>query len=137
VAVGIVVLVPHDDHDVSASDRGSLSSEQYLAAASIARTAIAKQHATVSTAVATVVQGKVSRPNLPAACTSGELLVIHLVGEFPEVDVGGFVGGRVSSGPDTWLTLKADATTGEACLEGVRLGRFTRPAGAADLAPAL
>jgi hypothetical protein len=136
VAAGAVLLIQHrHDDDVIASDRGALSSDQYDTAIRLARSEIAKDHAMVSMAVAYVVAGKIRTPNLSTGCTSGRLLVLSLVGEFPNINVSPAPG--APTGPDMWVTVKADPTSGEACLAGVSLGRFTAPAGSADLTPAL
>jgi hypothetical protein len=114
-----------------------LTGAQYDRAVAIANSVIAKDPATVSRAVAYVVAGRVHDPNLSNSCTSGHLLVVSLVGDFPTVAVGGFAGPGAPSGPDKWVTVKADPTSGEECLIGVSFGRFKAAAGAANLTPAL
>jgi hypothetical protein len=136
VAVGVVVLLDRDVHQVSAADRGSLTPEQYVTAVHVARTEIAQQHVDVSRAVATLARRTPNTPTVSPGCTSDTLLVVHLVADFPDIRVGGQQEGA-PSGPDMWVTVKADATTGQECLAGVSAGRFTAPTGSADLAPAL
>jgi hypothetical protein len=66
------------------------------------------------------------------------LLVVTLVGNFPGLNVSmpqDTPG--APAGPDTWVTVKADPTTGEACLSGVSLGHFKARAGLTNLMPAL
>jgi hypothetical protein len=60
VAAGAVLLIQdrHED-DVTASERGSLTSDQYDTAVRLARSEIAKDHANMSIAVATVVAGRI------------------------------------------------------------------------------
>jgi hypothetical protein len=88
----------------------------------------------VTAAAAHVVAGRIQTPNLSTGCTSGHLLVVDLVGDFPNIAIGAR---EEPTGPDMWVTVKADPTTGEACLVGVSQGNFQAPAGSADLMPAL
>jgi hypothetical protein len=137
-STGAVVLIHHQrDRAREAADRGTLTSAQYDRAVAIAHSVIAKDPATVSRAVAYVVAGRVQDPNLSNSCTSGHLLIVSLVGDFPTVAVGGFAGPGAPSGPDKWVTVKADPTSGKECLIGVSLGQFKAAAGAANLTPAL
>lgn len=134
--VAIVIRLSHRHGDeATATDRGLLTSQEYATAVRLARSEIAKDHATVSSAVATLVSGRVRQPNLATGCTSGRLLVVTLVGDFPEITVSPAPGSP--TGPDMWVTLKADPATGVACLEGVGVGQFKTPAGSANLSPAL
>jgi hypothetical protein len=133
-AVALVVLVDRDVHEVSGSDRGSLTPEQYVTAVGIARKEIAQGDATVTAAVATVVR-RSRRLSTSDTCGSGPQIVVDLVGTFPDVAVSTMPG--TPTGPDTWLTVRADVTTGDQCLTGISLGRFSAPAGAANLLPAL
>jgi hypothetical protein len=136
VVAGAVLVIQHrQDHGGPTSDRGSLTSDQYDTAVRLARSEIEQNHATVTVAVADVVQGRIRTPNLSTACTSGHLLVLHLVGEFPKIVVSPAPG--APTGPEEWVTVKADPTTGEACLIGVSFGRFKASTGSADLTPAL
>jgi len=134
-----VVLIHHQHERArEAADRGTLTSSEYDRAVAIARSVLAKSPATVSRAVAYVVAGRVQEPNLLNSCTSGHLLVVSLVGDFPTVVTGGLAGhAGASPGPDKWVTVKADPATGKQCLIGVTFGRFRATAGAANLAPAL
>jgi hypothetical protein len=152
LAVGLIAaaaLITHHQHThrVSASDRGSLTPAQYRTALTVARHEIAREtenaggnKPAVTQAVATVVPGNVKQTNLAGTCTSGQLVVVDLVGQFPGIAVGG---GPTSgpeaapTGPDEWVVVKADEHSGDACLMGVSLGRFSVPSGAADLTPAL
>jgi hypothetical protein len=138
---GVVAAIrSHHGRDLTASDWGSLTPAQYAAAVRIARAEIAKDHAKVSRAVAVVAGGSVRTTNLPGSCESGRLLIVHLVGDFPTIQVSGFVspdGSSAPTGPDEWVTVKADATTHQPCLSGVSFGHFEAPPGSADLMPAL
>ena len=147
VVLGLVVLtftggvvLTHHQHERAraAADRGTLTSSEYDRAVAIARSVLAKSPATLTRAVAYVVVGRVQEPNLSDSCTSGHLLVVSLVGDFPTVASTGFAGhAGASPGPDRWVTVKADPETGTQCLIGVSRGRFRAAAGAANLAPAL
>jgi hypothetical protein len=112
-----------------------LTTSEYDRAVAIARSTKAEDYATVTAAVAYVVAGRVRTPNLQGQCNSGHVLVVLLVGDFPRINVSPAPG--APSGPDMWVTVKADPTTGEMCLEGVSLGRFEAAAGSANLLPAL
>ncbi len=136
-AVAVVVLVDRDVHEVSASDRGSLTPEQYVAAVGIARKEMAQEDATVTAAVAEVVGGRDQTSVTTYGCGPGDRqLVVELVGDFPHIANGGLPEGSVT-GPDNWVTIRTDATTGEVCRSGVSLGHFSAPPGSADLMPAL
>jgi len=144
LAVAGTALTVHRQHEKSheksgeAVDRGSLTSSEYHRAVAIARSEIARDHATVSTAVAYLVAGSVQDPNLRDDCRSGHLLVVTLVGDFPDIVFGtGFAGEGAPQGPDHWVTIKSDPATGEECSVGVSVGRFTASSGDADLSPAL
>lgn len=125
----------HEHHQSHAADRGMLTASEYDRAVAIARSTKAEDHATVTAAVAYVVAGRVRTPNLQGQCNSGHVLVVSLVGDFPGINVSPAPG--APSGPDMWVTVKADPTTGETCLEGVSLGRFEAVAGSANLLPTL
>lgn len=139
VAVGAALLVHSRSGDgVPAAERGPLTAAQYDTALRLARSELAKDHATVSRAVATIVAGTVDQPNLAKGCTSGHLLVVTLVGapaDFPNTDLGGPE--DAPKGPDMWISLQADPDTGVACLLGVGVGHFKAPVPAADLSPSL
>ena len=138
-STAVPVLVHHQRASAQdAADRGPLTRAEYAHAVAIARAEVAKEDAKVSRAVAYLVDGRVQSPNLAGRCTSGHLLVVSLVGKFPRIAVGGFAGpGSPSTGPDEWVTLKADPASEEPCLGGVSLGRFAPPVDYADLGPAL
>lgn len=125
----------HHQSGRGAADRGMLTASEYDRAVAIARSTKAQEHATVTAAVAYVVAGQVRNPNLSGRCNSGRVLVVSLVGDFPGINVSPAPGAR--SGPDMWVTVKADPTTGDACLEGVSLGRFQTPSGSSNLLPAM
>lgn len=136
--VGTVSLIQRRHEEArEASDRGTLTTSEYVRAVAIARAEIAKERSAVSDAVAYVVEGRVlaETQNLPGTCTSGRLLVVSIVGDFPTIGVSGPPG--APSGPDMWVTVKADPATGEECLTDVGLGRFKATAGSANLVPAL
>ena len=139
IAAGGVLLIQHQHDDVTDSDRGSLTSGQYDTAVRLARSEIAKDQAEVTQAVAYVVPGKVKQPNLGGECTSGQVLVVSLVGHFPHIIFGSGLASplREPRGTDRSVTMKADPTTGQECLTGVSRGRFKAVARAANLLPAL
>jgi hypothetical protein len=131
-----VVLIHHQrEQDREATNRGALTTAEYARAVEIAQSEIKKDHATVSQAVAYVVEGRLQSQNLPGTCTSGRLLVVSLVGDFPTIGVS--PDPDAPSGPDMWVTVKADPATGDECLAGVSLGRFKATAGSVNLSPAL
>jgi hypothetical protein len=142
LALGLLVvasiggaLALHHQKAREAADRGMLTPSEYDKAVVIARSTKAAEHGTVIAAVAYVIAGKVRNPNIPGECSSGHVLVVSLVGDFPGVNVSPPPG--APTGPDMWVSVKADPATGETCLEGVSLGRFKAVAGAANLLPAL
>jgi hypothetical protein len=140
VMASIAAAVLSQDHanPPSAADRGMLTSDEYAKAVAIARSELANQHATLIRAVAYVVPGDVKDPNLAGQCRSGHLLVVSLVGQFPHIMFGtGLAGRHARQGPDHWVTVKADATTGDECLVGVSVGHFRAVPDSADLRPAL
>jgi hypothetical protein len=69
LVAAVIALVIHHQSNANALDRGSLTSDQYATAVDVARAEIAKDHATVSQAVATVVPGTIRTPNLSDGCT--------------------------------------------------------------------
>jgi hypothetical protein len=131
--LGAAVALHH--HQSPAADRGMLTASEYDKAVAIARSTKAEDHAKVTAAVAYVVAGRVGTLNLQGQCNSGHVLVVSLIGDFPGINVSPAPG--APSGPDMWVTVKADPTTGETCLEGVSLGRFKAAAGSANLLPAM
>jgi hypothetical protein len=137
---GVTVGLRHEQHvrAQESANRGTLTSSEYDRAVAIARSEIEKDDASVSAAVAYVVPGRVQAPNLKGECRSGHVLVVSLVGTFPHIIFGtGVAGGSEPEGPDHWVTVKADAVTGDECLTGVSIGRFKAAPGAANLVPAL
>jgi hypothetical protein len=138
-STAVTVLVHHQRAGAQdAVNRGPLTTVEYAHAAAIARAEVAKEDAKASRAVAYLVDGKVQVPNLAGRCTSGHLLVVSLVGTFPHIAVGGFAGpGSPPTGPDEWVTMKADPASDEPCLVGISFGRFAPPVDYADLGPAL
>jgi hypothetical protein len=134
-SIGAALALHHHQRAREAGDRGMLTASEYDRAVAIARSTKAEDRATVTAAVAYVVAGNVRAPNLRGQCHSGRVLVVSLVGDFPGINVSPAPG--APSGPDMWVTVKADPTTGEACLEGVSLGRFKAATGSANLLPAI
>jgi hypothetical protein len=134
-SIGAALAFDHHRSAREAADRGTLTAAEYDRAVAIARSTKVEDHATVTAAVAYVVAGTVQTPNLQGKCDSGHVLVVSLVGDFPGINV--LPGPGAPSGPDMWVTVKADPSTGPACLEGVSLGRFEAAAGSANLLPAI
>jgi hypothetical protein len=134
-----VVVMHQRQTGPNPADQGMLTHSEYARAVAIAQAEITKDQAEVTQAVAYVVSGTVKQPNLAGECTSGHVLVVSLVGHFPHIIFGSGLAGplRQPQGPDRWVTVKADPITGQECLTGVSLGRFTAVAGAANLLPAL
>ena len=141
LVIGAVTLLSGHEQQVRAQesrDSGTLTRSEFDRAVAIARSEIAKDDATVSAAVAYVVPGRVQAPNLQGECRSGHVLVVSLLGTFPHIIFGsGLAGGSEPEGPGQWVTVKADAVTGDECLTGVSIGHFTAAPGAANLVPDL
>jgi len=125
-SAGLLWIDHHNDGNVSPSD-GRLTPGQYAAAVNVARTEIAQTHGKVSAAVATMVKAR------PTDCNAEGMLVVQLVRDL------NFNAGAPEppTGPDQWVTIRANPADGQACSSGVGLGRFKAPAGAANLLPAL
>jgi hypothetical protein len=138
-SIAAVVIHNHHQRGPDVADQGTLSRSEYARAVAIAQSEIAKDQAEVTQAVAYVVAGKVQQPNLEGECDSGHVLVVSLVGRFPHIIFGSGLASPLQQpqGPERWVTVKADPTTGQECLTGVSRGRFKAVAGAANLLPAL
>lgn len=112
------------------ADYGPLTGTQYAASARAAQTEVVRSRARLTSATAIVRRGHVKAPNLSAACTSGHVIRILLVGRFPRLDVHG---PRTAHG----VLVTADARSGEACDRAVMTGHVKRYRHGADLLPVL
>jgi hypothetical protein len=137
VASAGVAVVSHHRHERAreADDRGRLTTSEYTQAVAIAKMEIAQDHATLSRAVAYLTGGKSQDSDASTPCASNYYLVVSLVGDFPTIRVSPAPG--APSGPDMWVTVKADPISGQVCLAGVSTGHFETRAGSANLSPAL
>ena len=99
-------------------------------ARSIARQAEADQVDARITSVSVLVHpGRVARSesNVGRACSSGRLVDVKLIGDFPHIDTTGY---PVKPGQHPDFTvhaviITADARTGKVCLRGVQTGTIT------------
>ncbi len=113
----------------------TLTSQEYAFARTLARSKIRSEGATVTSATVTVSAGKVIDSNVGEPCTSGRLLNIKLIGNFPHIVISPAVSPGTSP-RDTTITallLTADAKTGRPCLVGVHIGKTAPEPGAVIL----
>ncbi|WP_248581251.1 hypothetical protein [Nocardioides sp. InS609-2] len=91
----------------------------------VAGQVIADQGASVSNASAIAQSGKVADSNTGQPCTSGRVLQIKLIGNFPHTVTTGHPVPPGSPAPDSTvraMIITADAKSGRACLIGVQTG---------------
>jgi hypothetical protein len=117
------------------ASRGPLTAEQYAAAVRIVQREVKRQKASLTSATAILVRGKVRDATVGPACTSGHLIRIRLLGRFPHITVSPPPG--APGGPVRLVGITVDAATGRACLLGVGTGTGHPYGNAADLMPAL
>jgi len=114
----------------STSGHGSLTDREFAVAVAIARAAVAKYAATITSATATVGKGIETQTNVGPACTSGTLLYIKLIGTFPTIVAGPVptagASGTSNDNSVSAILITADPASGKACLLGVRTGA-TKP----------
>lgn len=116
--------------------KSALTEKEYAFARELVRSEVRKEGAVLTSATVTVGYGKVFDSNIGYPCTSGRLLHIKLIGDFPHIVVG-----RHPKQPgETTLdlivravNLTADAETGRACLLGVQTGKVAPASGAESL----
>jgi hypothetical protein len=94
----------------------------------------ADESSAVSNASVTLTAGVVTDPNLAHACTSGHLLNIKLIGDFPHIVTD--PPPNAASPQDATVhavLLTAEATTGRACLKSVQTGDVSPDPGSVAL----
>lgn len=114
----------------------SLTHREYGLARDLVRQEIRKENAVLTSATVTVGKGKVMDSNLGYSCTSGRLLHIKLIGNFPHITTTGHPVQPGTTLPDFTvhaIVLTADAKTGRACLMGVQTGDVAPVPGAVSL----
>src|SRR5258708_13213931 len=107
----------------------SLSPDEVTKAETIARSVIADQGASVSSASVLARSGRVKDSNTGHPCTSGRELQIKLIGKFPHTVTTGHAVPPASPTPPFPLRamiITADAAPGRACLIGVQTGETAR-----------
>jgi len=119
---------PHTTPEAHATPKArgtSLSPDEVTKAETIARSVIADQGASVSSASVLARSGKVKDSNTGHPCTSGRELQIKLIGKFPHTKTTGHPVLPGSPTPDfrvRAVIITADAESGRACLIGVQTG---------------
>lgn len=114
----------------------ALTDQEYAFARDLARSEIRREDAVLTSATVTVGYGKVIDSNFGYPCTSGRLLQIKLIGDFPHIATGGRAVQPGASFPDMTVNavnLTADAKTGRPCLIGVQIGKVAPAPGAVSL----
>lgn len=105
--------------------KGVLADKEYAFARELVRSEIRQESAVLTSATVTVGYGTVFDSNVGYPCTSGRLLHIKLIGEFPHITTGGLAVQPGTQPPDLTVravNLTADAKTGRLCLIGVQTG---------------
>ena len=95
-----------------------------------------EEQATLTSATVVLNSGTVTRSNTGHPCTSGHLLQVKLIGDFPHIVTTGDVVPGASPQPDFTgraVLLTLDAGSGEVCLIGVQVGTPTPEPGATVL----
>lgn len=114
----------------------ALTHQEYAFARDLMRHEIRQQGAVLTSATVTVGYGRVTDSNLGYSCTSGRLLLIKLIGDFPHTVTTGHPVVTGAPTPDFTIhavVLIADAETGRACLLSVQTGNVAPEPGAVSL----
>lgn len=114
----------------------ALTDQEYTFASDLVRSEIRREGAVLTSATVTVGYGRVIDSNLGYSCTSGRLLHIKLIGDFPHIATTGHPVKPGDPIPDFTVravVLTADAETGRACLMGVQTGEVAPAPGAISL----
>jgi len=117
-------------------DKSALTYKEYAFARKLVRSEIRKESAVLISATVTVGYGKMFDSNIGYPCTSGRLLHIKLIGDFPHITTGGLAVQPGAPFPDTTVhavNLTADAKTGSPCLISVQTGKVAPAPGAESL----
>lgn len=133
----LVAIVSFIAFDVSTQHRKSaLTDKEYAFARELVRSEIRQQYAVLTSATVTLGYGKVFDSNVGNPCTSGRLLHIKLIGEFPHITTGGLAVQPGTQPPDLTVravNVTADAKTGRPCLIGVQTGKVAPEPNAVSL----
>lgn len=116
--------------------KGVLTDKEYAFARELVKSEIRQENAVLTSATVTVGNGTVFDSNVGYPCTSGRLLHIKLIGEFPHIATGGLAVQPGTQPPDLTVravNLTADAKTGRPCLIGVQTGKVAPAPNAVSL----
>lgn len=109
-------------------EHGSLTDHEFAVAFDIARTKADDEDASVRIAFARASDGTRRQSNTGSYCSSGRLLRIKLVGEFPRIVTTGPLGAPQDADSTVHaVVLTADAETEQVCLIGVQVGEVAPP----------
>ena len=114
---------------------GSHEDRDLTLARAIAKDAVTAEEADVSSATFVVRSGTVTESNVGHSCTSGRLIEVKLIGDFPHIVTTGHPV-RVGQDGDftvTALDITADAADGKVCLKGVQTGVVEPASGAVEI----
>lgn len=119
-------------HSATSGDSApsALSLGEIAMAEAVARDVIADQGASVTSATAVARRGTVEDSNTGHPCTSGRLLRIKLIGDFPHTVTTGHPVKQGEPMPDFTVRaviVTADAGSGRACLIGVQTAENGEP----------
>jgi len=126
----IVFAAPTQRH------KSALTDKEYAYARELVRSEIRKEGAVLTSATATVGYGTVLDSNVGYPCTSGRLLHIKFIGDFPHITTGGLavqLGTPLTDMTVHAVNLTADAKTGRPCLIGVQTGKVAPAPNAVSL----
>lgn len=116
--------------------KSALTDKEYAFARELVRSEIRQEGAVLTSATVTVGYGTVFDSNIGYPCTSGRLLHIKLIGEFPHITTGGLAVQPGTPLPDMTVravNLTTDAKTGRPCLIGVQTGKVVPAPNAVSL----
>ena len=116
--------------------KSALTDKEYVSARELVRSEIRKEGAVLTSATVRVGYGTVFDSNVGYPCTSGRLLHIKLIGEFPHITTGGLAVQPGTPLPDMTVravNLTTDAKTGRPCLIGVQTGKVAPALNAVSL----
>ena len=116
--------------------KSALTDKEYAFARQLVRSEVRQEGAVLTSATVIVGYGKVFDSNVGYPCTSGRLLHIKLIGEFPHITTGGIAVQPGTALPDMTVravNLTADAKTGRPCLIGVQTGKVAPAPNAVSL----
>lgn len=136
VLAGCATQSDHHATSLTKHTSNTLTAQEYTFARALVRNEIRREGAVVTSATVTVSSGKVIDSNIGEPCTSGRLLNIKLIGDFPHTVTTGHPVLPGDPTPDFTVhadVLTADAKTGRPCLVGVQTGKVAPDPGAESL----